>query len=382
MSAFACGPLIAIATSRLRRLVIPDEPWVLGLRGTLRHIAAEGGEILVAPGVAVTQFVQQAAARMKIPVHVAEVTADHDRSDHIPACDRALIEAADLVYVLSLRPHGNIHRLLRERLAQGRGGIVLVDLPGLQADSIRSELVGQRAVTWRPTNDQCRPLEQRGVDQVETCPEFHAARNGVYSIYPFSIEESDQFLVHTTRACAGPWPDESFEEYADSLMESRSEADHSALGTLRRIARHQKLAASNRSIRGGSRVVSFTACPLHRLPALHCFRSHRVRWDFEPFGLCLRREWLTNRGVRPVKYGDDAVWNSLTAEEQPFFQIAIGKSGIDWRVEEEWRGLGDLNLADLTPDDVRLFVPDFTAAKSLAEVTPWPITLWTGTTAT
>ena len=186
------------------------------------------------------------------------------------------------------------------------------------------------------------------------------------------------FLIHTTRACSGPWPGESFEEYADSLFEVREEADHSPLGALRRIVSQRRLIASERLIRGAHRVVSFTACSLESLPTLHRYRPHRVRWDFEPFGICIRREWLVKRGVRPVEYSDEAGWRAATDEDRPLFQVATGKSGIDWTVEQEWRCVGDLDLSELTPDDVLLFVPNFVSVKSLSRLTNWPITLWPG----
>ena len=87
---------------------------------------------------------------------------------------------------------------------------------------------------------------------------------------------------------------------------------------------------------------------------------------------------MQSRGVRPVRYGDEALWQSLTADERPFFQLAVGESGIDWTIEQEWRAIGNVNLQELKSDDVILFVPDFEAAKSIASVTTWPITLWPG----
>ena len=75
-------------------------------------------------------------------------------------------------------------------------------------------------------------------------------------------------------------------------------------------------------------------------------------------------------------YGDNSRWESLPEVDRPFFQLAVGESGIDWSVEREWRHPGDLDLTTLTPDDALVFVPDFEAAKSLARISPWPITLW------
>lgn len=378
MTASGRSPTVAIVTSRFKRLVAPDEPWLLGLRGALRKIADEGARLILSEGTAGSDFVRRAAARLRIPIIEAAVAADDDRSDDLPACDRAVIEAAEIVYVLQLRAHGNIHRLLQERAEQGREGMILVDIPGLQTESLQRELCLQNAVKWRPAEDQCRPLESFAESGADGTDRSKSTRDGVYTIVPFpSVEEWD-FLVHTTRACPGPWPDESFDQYADSLLDSRRDADHSTLSTLRRIVTQKRLIASNRTIRGGYRVVSLTACPLLYLPALHRFRRHRVRWDFEPYGLCLRRDWLQSHGVQPVQYADEARWNTLSDAERPFFQLATGDSGIDWTAEQEWRAVGDIELADIPAEDILLFVPDFQSAKSLSQVTAWPVTLWPG----
>jgi hypothetical protein len=197
----------------------------------------------------------------------------------------------------------------------------------------------------------------------------------VYELAAFPMNEEWDMLTHTTRSCAGPWPDESFESYVDSLLESRVEADHSAIGTLRRIVRQRRLLASGRMIRGGHPVVSFTACPLKELVSLHRYRPHRVRWDFEPYGICIRAGWLRDHGVCSVSYGDESDWQSMSEEDRPFFQIHSEANMIDWTIEREWRRLGDLNLTDLSTEDALLFVPDFESARSIAKLSPWPVTL-------
>ena len=373
------SPTVAVVMSRLRRLVVPDEPWLAGLRGTLRKIAVDQSNLIVVDGTAGTDFVRHCALRLNVGCRVIDVSnAGHSSGDEIPLRDRALINAADLVYVLQLRPEGNLHRVLKERIEKQRGGIVLVDLQGLQPDSVKDELLNAGVEIWRPTTEECRPIDSVSQAARERDNKYPSIHPHVYEIVPFPSADGWEFLAHTTRACPGSWPDESFEQYADSLVESRPEADHSTLSTLRRIVWQKRLIASGKTIRGGCPTVSFTACPLENLPALHRYRTHRVRWDFEPYGLCIRRSWLQSRGVRPVRYGDEALWQSLTEDERPFFQLAVGESGIDWTIEQEWRAVGGVSLQELTPDDVILFVPDFESAKSLANVTTWPITLWPG----
>ena len=120
------------------------------------------------------------------------------------------------------------------------------------------------------------------------------------------------------------------------------------------------------------------------LPTLRQFRTHRSRWDFEPFGLCVDRQWLHDRGARPVIYGDEVTWQGLPDADRPFFQLThptdrateSSAPAIDWSVEREWRHVGDLDLRELKPDQALVFVPRFEAAMRLADVSPWPITLW------
>lgn len=366
---------VAIVMSRLRRLVAPNDTWIRGLRGVIRKIAAEQSKLVVGVGTAGSDFVRHAAIRQDVPFQTisAPETMISD-SMEIPVQDRVLIEAADIVYVLQLRTNGNLHRLLLERLLQRQHKVVLVDLPKLQAESARHELLQAGADLWQPDDKYLAPFDDLAKDFADNEPKGPPDRIFLIELPP---EESTwTLLTHTTRACPGPWPEQTFEQYADSLLFETSAADHSPLGTLRRIAAQKQLIASNRMIRGGHRVISWTACPLQQLPSLRCFRTHRVRWDFEPYGLCIQREWLIAQGVRPVRYGTEADWNSLAEADQPFFQAAGGETEIDWSIEQEWRHLGDLDLSGLTSRDVLLFVPHFEAAKKLSQVSDWPITLW------
>lgn len=369
---------VAIVTSRLRRLVTRNEGWVVGLRAVIRRIACEGARLTIGQGTAGADFVRRAAIRLGIPFESAPtVDATHEVDDSPPLRDRVLLESVETVYVLTLRNNGNLHRLLRERLQNHRAATILVDLPELQNEQARSELLDLGATVWQPTENLCLPFEsQHESSALLPCtPHDTPVNRQVYELAPYPLDGEWDMLTHTTRSWGGPWPDESFESYADCLLESRSDADHSALVALRRIVMQRRLAASGRMIRGGYQVVSFTACPLKELVSLHRYRPHRVRWDFEPYGICIRTDWLKSRGARAVRYGDESFWQSMSEEDRPFFQIDSEATVIDWSVEREWRHPGDLDLTELSPGDALLFVPDFDAAKSVANLSPWPVTL-------
>ena len=367
---------VAVMMSRRRELIRPGEPWLTALVGTLRRIAADGSELVVGDGIAGSEFIRRAAFRLGISCRSVVRSAELSFDDQLPVEDQALMAAADVVYALDVRDGGNLHRMLRARLQQSHRTVIVVDVEGCQSDSVRSELCQDGARLWRPTAEQLASLHRlhsvvSDTDQITT-----KRTTGLYLIAPFPGTRGWDLLTHTTRARPGPWPDESRDDYVDSLLEDRLGADHSTLNVLQRIVSQKRLIASDRTIRGQYRVVSFTACPLGTLPALHRFRHHLRRWDFEPFGICLKRDWLLRHGARRVLYGDEAIWNGLTDADRPFFQVAAGRSGIDWTAEQEWRMPGDLSLTDVTANEVLLFVPDFQAAKSLAQFTDWPITLW------
>jgi hypothetical protein len=81
---------------------------------------------------------------------------------------------------------------------------------------------------------------------------------------------------------------------------------------------------------------------------------------------------------RPVVYGDEVIWESLQPDQRPWYQPATSKNGKeDWRVEKEWRHLGDLNLSDLRWESIFVFVPTRQEAKILSQECRWAVAwLW------
>jgi len=361
----------AIVMSRLPRLIDPQSAWLRGLRAALLRIQQESGRLLLVPDTAGWPFLQRGAMRLTLPIEIPEEPAalpDGDQTN-IPERDRRLIHAADTILALQIRPHGNIHRALC--LALQRGQRVELAAP-LSPVRVVEDLLSRGALEW-PVPD----LPDWNVDVEPAIP--------VYELVPFPADSNWHFLTHTTRACAGPWPDQTLEEYIDLLLDHHPAADHSAVSTLMRIVTEQRLRASGTAIRDQIPVVCFTEVPLGQLPEFHRFRAHRTRWDFEPYGLCIARTWLEQQGARPVIYGDDAVWNTLTVEERYRFQRAKSRlrarpdrPPLDWTIEREWRHAGDVELAALPPDQGLIFVPNAAEARRLAAVSPWPVTLWPG----
>jgi hypothetical protein len=86
---------------------------------------------------------------------------------------------------------------------------------------------------------------------------------------------------------------------------------------------------------------------------LRRYRSHLIRWDFEPWGIVFDRDWLVRCGARPVNYLPSQSFKKLEEHEQPFFQKHEPPE-CDYSAEEEWRIQGDLDFSAAPPDAIRL----------------------------
>lgn len=383
-------PLVGFASSRLPRALdgVPEVFW--RLRKAVDDLGASGALAVLVAGLAASEPVRRAVERARVPrleVAVADermplrkwlnerllgpedlsacpsagecrlelspplgdaATWDLGELARTPAADRVLLAVADRLELLSLRPGGNWGRLLDQAARWSADVAPVVRRRDLETPS------GGRA----------------GKDATEPTPAFAAAWISESSgEEAFSVSRrivapdelsADEWLVHFTRRCDGPWPGQSADEYWDELLDDRPEKDRSAEAVLRRLLREERLRGSSRAIRGGAAVVCFTATPLVELGGRRTWRRHRRRWDFEPYGVAICRERLARRGARPVTYGDERTWRELADEERPFFQLCGGS--IDWREEREWRAPGDVDLRELDDDQVVVFVPERAAA--------------------
>jgi hypothetical protein len=316
--------------------------------------------------------------RVLLSPPVASAHADsHDGSFvDLPARDRAMVALSDRVVALHVRPRGHLAHLLQARLDEPAfppASVYLALGPELVRKEMADQLLRLGAVGWLvfgaagQTDDAALPPWP---------PEAAATRAPAPVICLADVREG-LYLTHCTRRRHGPWPGEDEDDFLDDLILDRAGADHSALAALWRIVRSRRLVASAATVRGNTPVVSLTAVPLSEIQHLRAFRSHLTRWDFEPYGICIRRDWLEPRGARSVVYSDEDVWPHLSAQDRPFFQKKESKSPtgrvIDWTVEREWRHVGDVMLDDIPEDAALLFVPSEAEAGRLATISGWPV---------
>jgi hypothetical protein len=401
--------LVGIVSSRLGRKLDEKTFWFQRLRWACSAAQREGAVIVTAKESAGFEFISRSAELFDLSliqivsndrvnhahwfVRVAQQTSELDAARCLPVFvspeldqgsaekppirDQLISRLSDQLWVISLRKNGNWHQLIQARLddpGKRSGSVRLIDGDSSLTELFAEELHANGAVRWCLTDTEGSftdaPTDLALSNDVATSP--HPDTAGILR----RLETGEEFLTHWTRRTTGPWPGESQTEFLDGYIFSES-PDRTAFGTLKQIARCGRLLASPHGIRSTESVISFTAVSLPDLVKRRHFQTHRNRWDFEHYGLCIARDFLeANLNVRPVIYGDDATWEELTKSDQPFFQQATSQtpSGqIDWTQEMESRHLGDLDLAAIPSTELYLFVATNKEAAALRQETDIPV---------
>jgi hypothetical protein len=281
--------------------------------------------------------------------------------------DALLMTMAHRATILSMRKNGNLHAAAKQRLQNGDVTQILLDKK-LTAKLLLDEMLDSGARGWYliNANDDLQDFETPQAD-TETVSRI---ADGFLKLSEF---DCDPFVAHWTRRRVGPWPEQTESQYLDDLLFGVSRARHGKVDALRRIVAIGRLLASNDLTRGQP-VVCFSDIPLNELEKHRVFRNHLGRWDFELCGVAIKRDWLSSRGGRPVKYGTEEDWESISEIERSFFQLAKSANGkIDWKAEREWRIVGDLDLRTAPMNAIVAFVPDQNDAIALQPYCRWPI---------
>jgi len=357
---------VAIVSSRLRRRLDEETLWIARLRHQLAELPRDGTQVLIHREAAGAELVV-AGCRLfglnSLILHREQ--RSRVRRLELPAADESVFALADEIRVLRCRRRGNIARLIQLHLSDpGRRCVPVY----MAADSLAALPVEQRQLVRllpdHASGDPVGDIDCSIPDDQGTVPQPHLPAD-----HPLICP--DRWLCHWTRPASGPWPGESRQQYCESLLQNG--CDHSACGTLRRILSEQLLRASHLAIRGGHRVVAFTAVPLSEFRARRVFRGHRQRFDFEPWGVALRRTALSDYDLRPVCYGSEESWRALPLADQPWYQKGTQDGVTDTIAEVEWRVPGDVDLSRISSSDAVVFVDNKDAAATIQAQSPWPV---------
>lgn len=327
------------------------------------------------------------------------LTGDQQPLNDLPLQDRLSIALADILMALWLRPGGNLERLIELRLDDGSfsiGSVYITLQPPTKAAPNRpvktQVAVDERIGRWlkRGAVGWIVPHSDSHVDSpLRHCDRSPALRwpNALHQLTAplprawrqLSDDAVWPYLVHCTRGTVGPLPEESLASFRKRMW---LRGDGSALHpfeTLARICQEGRLRATSNITRTSDCCVSFSAVPLVPLLQRRTFRSHLGRWDWEPYGLIIRRSALLVAGAAEVIYGSEQDYKRLSDELQPLFQPLRRTSGKQtglWSEEREWRVMGDVWLHSLPSHSILIFVRTQHEARQLSQHVSWPV-LWT-----
>lgn len=364
---------IAIVNSRKPRTFHPDDRWLQWTMALGHAIAKQGHTLCTSIGAIGYDAALFGAAMGNGQIKVF-VTRDEERKLHefIPQSmatnlwitrvlagsdvhvdgqrDREVINDADLVIAVAIRSGGYMESLLKTRFLAGKDvQIVVPESTPLWRGSQNLLELGVPFVAEDIRQLVEVRLKQRTMvcsDELDVLHSFLSWKEA-----PLAVPT----LAHFTRDASGPWPGQSNAEYLEDLWHGGWRACRDARAALSRIVTSRRINASGRLIRGCFPVVSLTAVLPERIADLRRYRSHLIRWDFEPWGIVFDRDWLIQCGARPVHYLPSQSFKKLEEHEQPFFQ-KHEPPDCDYSAEEEWRIQGDLDFSAAPPDAIRLML--------------------------
>ncbi len=411
---------LGIVSSHNSRHGYASQDWQESLQSALHLARRQGWGVLCADATPYSDIIIHACTRFQIPFRVIQVCHGSDgdqqserKSENLAhACncgilwllnaesnskgdaqphDLASVFLADHLFVLELREGGKIAKLLERRLGclEIPIGSTYLSLPTNHASSSRGKSSGPKridwlargAIGWLNTRTPAlfyRPAVAGSTSREDGTPLQTSQRQTHHPIFPIRLlrNTKPQFLVHCTRSRRGPWPDQSVSQFHDELLQHPWSEQPNVLGTLQRILEKQRLIATKNFRRGKLETVCFSSNEITELLSMRRFQSHVARWDWEPYGIMIDRDWLESNGARQVTYIDRATAKQASEEELGFCQVISNESGSqDWRNEQEWRIAGDVRLSQVPFSKAIVFVPTMADARAIQSLSRWPIAI-------
>jgi hypothetical protein len=368
-----------IINSRQHRLPYADDPWLAATSTAVARAVSSNSTIISSVGMITWEWIVWNTTRLKghqiviiprgkvasLQDRVRQIIDDFDldtectvflmpfspkdkpfRKSVYPERDRWATALSHCIQPLAVRPSGIMSRLLSEPKLSG-----IID-PSYRLALSRS----------RPQTDKLKLLISKS--------DVRAIQAGLS--YDISNEaNSRDYLTHWTRACHGSWPGERRTDFYAALYSAGTGYPRDGLSTLRRILTEGTIHASGRMMPGGVPMTSLTATSPAELLKIIRWRPGYIRWNFEPYGISIRRRLLESLGAKEVTYGTDDQYEKLDVSEQPFFQKNARNK--DWRIEEEWRLPGDLSLQHLKNEDAIIWVLNQDQIHEIQKVSRFPV---------
>lgn len=292
----------------------------------------------------------------------------------LPAEDLAVAVLAERIAALNVTPGGKIATILERVLDcsstdPGRVWINAQPKPSSALAEAQKRWSDAGAILWFP-----KPTHPSEFSSWACHHRVTPATLQIHAGIPEALAVSQQYLIHTTRARQSLWPDQSNLDVLDEAFRLAWNPNPTPLETLLRIITDQRLIATTACKRAGLASISFTENTISVLLGMRAFQSHLARWDWEPYGLAIKKTALEELGAKPVRYLSRKQIAALDLDEQAYCQpIAEKVSDRDWTTEKEWRLQKDIRLSHLPCDDAFLFVARDAEARAISHHSRWPV---------
>ena len=360
------GTSKAIISSRLKHPLYHQRSWFAALNQSLNRAQANRQLILTTPHTTTDEFIKarQVVCRFKLG-HITCCIEPSQWENALANPKRYLCTPFDTV--VGPTQKGNTAYLPVRNAGAFRDQMLIACSPWIDILQIHKQGTLAKLLPFKSAS-QIRYVSLPHITPEPTLPNITHPQP--WPVLPDWIH-NQRYVAHWTRGCDGAWPGETREQWINQLIDNDPQADHSALRTLHRIIQSECLYSSDQTIRGGFPMTCFTRVPINQWSSRHVYRSHLRRWDFCPYGLAIKRDWIQGQGLAPVRYGSDNQWELLAANERPYFQTTGGS--INWRVEQEERIAGNLDLRSSQSTDIVFFTSLAKEAVWLQAASRWPV---------
>lgn len=299
-------------------------------------------------------------------------------SAQTPFRDIVNFALADRIVLMHSASGGHTARLTHQHLQEQRSGIVMVAVTENTSQQVAEFRNGTdhpgSTVPWYlfSSGSQSPPHPDNEDSLKAPIPgNFDRPAKSLGTGQQTVLTSPEDWLCHWTRPFRSAWPDQKEDDFLDELILGCASRDRSAFAALVRILQRLTIYASVART-GQAPVVSLTAVPLTEFRQRRIFRRHRRRFDFEPYGLAIRRQAARKLGARAVQYLDDKEPSDESSDA--FTQPRFDRTGkIDWSIEREWRIVGNFNLQDVEPSDLCVFVNDEAERLRLSSELPYQV---------
>lgn len=361
--------LAAVVNSRQRRLPKSEDPW---LRETVRAVETainQGISIVSSVGMITWEWVvwhtKRLGGNQVIVLPRGKVSSMTDRVEEI-----VREFDLDVRHTVFLMPFHAKDKRIRKEVYPERDRWVMalaerIFPVSMRESGVMSKLLADPDVIGQVDNSYQIPYI-RYRDDREGTKQLLVDVDGKINVGDWD------YLTHWTRSCHGAWTGERICDFYQDLYTADNGYPRDGLQTLKRILQEGKIRGSDELVRGSEAMVSLTETTPEKLLDIIRWRPGFIRWNFEPYGISIKRQALESMGARSVRYGSEAQFRQLSETDGAYFQL-VSPEGKDWGVEKEWRVLGDIDLGVLDTKDVIVWVLKEAEIKETREISRFAV---------